>query len=141
MAARTLTLHEKQLLFSAWLPALGKEARRRGYQVKFLELQRSKASAEWNATHCRVCKKHRSDTLHALSHGHKFRAIGIKASLHRLCLAIDLQLWKNGKLLDLSEQYRELGKWWKRQHPLFCWGGDFRNPDGGHFSCQHGGRK
>jgi hypothetical protein len=32
-----------------------------------------------------------------------------------------------------------LGKYWKRQHPLCRWGGDFQ--DGNHYSLEHEGVK
>ena len=66
--------------------------------------------------------------------------VGIRNSLHRLSLAIDIRLFRedNGvyKYLTDSEDYRTLGEWWEGQHPLARWGGRFSKPDGGHFSFE-----
>ena len=52
----------------------------------------------------------------------------------------DLILFRDGAPCWDSEDYRELGDFWKSLDPLCRWGGDFRNPDGGHFSIAHQGR-
>ena len=65
---------------------------------------------------------------------------GIKTSLHTQRLAIDLNLFADGRLLTDTEDYRDLGEWWETEFaPLACWGGRFG--DGNHFSFTHGGRK
>ena len=66
---------------------------------------------------------------------------GIENSLHRLRLAIDLNLFKNGDFLIRSEDYAPLGEYWKSLHSEFRWGGDFDKPDGNHFSMEHEGVK
>jgi hypothetical protein len=58
-------------------------------------------------------------------------------SLHGLRLAVDFNLFRNGKFLPSTEAHRPLGEWWERQHPLCRWGGRFN--DGGHYSITHGG--
>jgi hypothetical protein len=142
-----MTLGEKQELFMRLLPRLIGHALILGFQIRGGELLRFEAQARWNATHCRVCKQAKSDIRHTRTYDtryrrkhHRFRAIGIVKSLHRLKLAIDLILFKNGKPCWKSEQYRDLGTYWKSLNPLCRWGGDFRNPDGGHFSLNHQGR-
>ncbi len=60
-------------------------------------------------------------------------------SAHKLRLAIDLNLFKNGEYLEQSEDYRPLGEWWEQQHPFARWGGRF--DDGNHFSFEHNGVK
>lgn len=63
-------------------------------------------------------------------------------SLHYSGLAVDLNMYRGGEYLTASEDYRPLGEQWKMLHPLARWGGDFRGqPDGNHFSFEHGGRK
>ena len=62
-------------------------------------------------------------------------------SLHYLGLAKDFVMYRDGKYLQDTEDYRFLGDLWKSFNPLCCWGGDFRNKDGCHFSMAHGGRK
>jgi hypothetical protein len=65
--------------------------------------------------------------------------MGISKSVHLHGLAIDLLLYKNGKYLENTEDYRELGEWWEKIHPLARWGGRFK--DGNHFSFEWEGRK
>ena len=60
-------------------------------------------------------------------------------SAHKLRLAIDLNLFKDGEFLEQSEDHRPLGEWWEQQHPLARWGGRFN--DGNHYSFEHNGVK
>ena len=60
-------------------------------------------------------------------------------SCHKLKLAIDLNLFKDGKFITTTEGHRELGEWWEAQHPLNCWGGRFN--DGNHYSMTFEGAK
>lgn len=65
---------------------------------------------------------------------------GIKNSLHCDRLAIDINLFRDGKYLTRTEAYRDLGEWWEKlDPPNTCWGGRFS--DGNHFSYAHAGRK
>lgn len=65
---------------------------------------------------------------------------GISNSLHTKKLAIDLNLFINGKYMTSSEDYKVLGDYWKSLHPENAWGGDFKGrPDGNHFSRRHRG--
>lgn len=57
-----------------------------------------------------------------------------KYSKHYKRLAIDLNLFKDGKWLRESEDHRPLGEFWKTLDPDASWGGDFKNKDGGHYS-------
>jgi hypothetical protein len=63
--------------------------------------------------------------------GHK------KNSNHYIRLAIDLNLFKDGKYLTSTEDHRELGEFWESLGG--CWGGRF--DDGNHYSIEHNGRK
>ena len=58
-------------------------------------------------------------------------------STHRFRLAVDLNLFKDGKYLKATEEYRELGEWWEQQHPLAKWGGRFM--DGNHYAFEWNG--
>ena len=67
---------------------------------------------------------------------------GIANSLHTKRLAIDFNVFVDGKYLTKSEDLRELGEYWKSLNPKNAWGGDFKtNPDGNHFSQSYGGVK
>lgn len=63
------------------------------------------------------------------------RGYGHPKSGHKLRLAIDLNLFKDGELLTTTESHRVLGEFWKRQGG--AWGGDF--DDGNHYSLEHQG--
>lgn len=60
-------------------------------------------------------------------------------SAHKIRLAIDLNLFKNGELLEASEDHRPLGEWWEAQGSDHRWGGRF--DDGNHYSFEHEGVK
>ncbi|MEO0166595.1 MAG: M15 family metallopeptidase [candidate division WOR-3 bacterium] len=59
-------------------------------------------------------------------------------SNHYIRLAIDLNLFKDGKYLTQTEDHKLLGEYWESLHPLCRWGGRFR--DGNHYSLEHEGR-
>lgn len=115
-----LTLRQKQSLFAMLVADLIHHAYASGYEVTFGETYRSREEAE------RLAKAGK----------------GIKNSLHTQRLAVDLNLFKDGKYLISTEAYRSLGEWWELQsgpdHEC-CWGGHFG--DGNHFSIAYGGRK
>lgn len=73
--------------------------------------------------------------------GHAYRCedcgIGRARSLHKLRLAIDINLWKDGQYLTRSEDYHEMGVWWESIGG--SWGGRYN--DGNHFSFAWGGRR
>ena len=64
---------------------------------------------------------------------------GIKNSLHGQRLAIDLNLFIDGKYQTSSDAYKEIGEHWEFLGG--SWGGRFNRPDGNHFSLQYGGRR
>ena len=70
-------------------------------------------------------------------------ALGIKQgygaanSCHKLRLAIDLNLFKGGKYLTGTDDYRPLGEFWESIGG--SWGGRFQ--DGNHFSLEHEGKR
>ena len=72
-------------------------------------------------------------------------AVGIKMgyghpkSAHKQRLAIDLNLFLDGKFQQSTESHRQLGEWWEEQHPLARWGGRFK--DGNHYSFEYDGIK
>lgn len=76
------------------------------------------------------------------------KGYGHSKSAHKQRLAIDLNLFKDGKFLVASEEHKFLGTYWKTLHPLNRWGGDFTKtvngetiptPDGNHYSQERAG--
>jgi hypothetical protein len=62
---------------------------------------------------------------------------GRAKSAHKNKLAIDLNLFKDGRYLDKTEDHEPIGKYWESLH-MFCkWGGRFQ--DGNHYSMIHQG--
>ena len=64
-------------------------------------------------------------------------AYGSKNSNHKLRLAGDLNLFKDGVFLTKTEDHRPLGEQWEKMGG--AWGGRFN--DGNHYSLEHNGRK
>jgi hypothetical protein len=62
-------------------------------------------------------------------------------SLHYIGLAKDINLFKNGVFLTKTEDHKEFGDYWKTLDTENCWGGDFTNKDGCHYSIKYGGKK
>lgn len=112
-----LTLRQKQSKFARMLAILIQEFTMRGYEITLGEAYRSPQEAE------RLAKLGK----------------GISNSLHTSRLAIDINLFKNGRHLSSTEAHREIGEWWERQGG--SWGGRFSRQDGGHYSLEHNGVK
>lgn len=113
-----LSLWEKQTLLMRLLPRLLDRAHELGYQVTGGDLYR--------------------DPRVFGAAGDK-QGYGASYSLHKERLAVDLNLFRDGRYLTTSEQHRPLGEFWEALHPLTCWGGRFN--DGNHYSIAHDGRK
>lgn len=113
-----MTLGQKQRLFARLVPRLIDWAHLNGYEITFGDAYRSP----------RV-----------------FGDVGVKqgygraSSLHKQRLAIDLNLFKDGKYLQKTEDHKPLGEFWESLHPLCSWGGRFN--DGNHYSLTHAGRR
>lgn len=56
---------------------------------------------------------------------------GIVKSLHCSRLALDINLFKNGKYLSSTEAHRQFGEIWEGLHPNNRWGGRYK--DGNHY--------
>lgn len=112
-----MTLRQKQSLFIRLLAELIDFAYEEGYELTGGELWRSSFEA-----------KRLADS-----------GIGIKNSLHCDRLAIDLNLFKNGKFLPNTDDHLILGMFWESLHPDCRWGGHFS--DGNHYSITDSGRK
>ena len=76
-----------------------------------------------------------------LTYGDAYRSpkvtYGHSNSLHRRRLAIDFNLFKNGRYLDETEDHQPLGEYWESIGG--SWGG--RYSDGNHYSLEHQGRQ
>ncbi len=57
-------------------------------------------------------------------------------SYHGKRLAIDINLFKDGKYLDKTEDHEFLGEYWQSLDPLCSWGGHW--DDGNHYSYGEG---
>jgi len=113
-----VTLGEKQRLFARLVGQLIVWAYSRGFELTFGEALRTEAQAAANAA----------------------SGAGISNSLHKIRLAIDMNLFVAGIYQTDSGAYKPLGDYWKSLHPLCRWGGDFvKRPDGNHFSLEHEG--
>jgi hypothetical protein len=115
-----LTLRQKQSLFATACAKLILRANEMGYAVTLGEAWRPPETAALYAKHGK----------------------GIANSLHTQRLAVDLNLFADGKYLSDGTAYRPLGEWWEAQSfdgVECCWGGRFS--DGNHFSFAHQGRK
>lgn len=62
-------------------------------------------------------------------------AYGRRKSLHKVRLAIDLNLFKDGVYLTATEDHQPLGEYWESMGGT--WGGRF--DDGNHYSLTHWG--
>ena len=58
------------------------------------------------------------------------KGYGAANSFHKKRLAIDLNLFKDGKFLSSTEDHRKLGEWWESK--CGTWGGRFK--DANHYS-------
>lgn len=113
-------LEKKQAVFSKKFLQLLDWLFSHGYDVTLGEAWRSEETAEWNAEH----------------------GLGVSNSLHRIRLAVDLNLFRNGVLLRENSDYLPAGVFWESLSDgnyLFCWGGRFGDAD--HFSISHNGVK
>jgi len=113
-----MTLGKQQELFMRLLPRLIDKAHEMGFEIRGGDLYR--------------------DPRVFGSIGEK-KGYGHRNSCHKLKLAIDLNLFKDGRFIQTTEGHRELGEWWEQQHPLCRWGGRFN--DGNHYSLTYNGYK
>lgn len=119
-----MTLNEMQFLFARLVAELLRKAVELGFEVTLGEAYRDPRWAKQLAA----------------------TGAGSVNSLHCEKLAIDLNLFKQRddgsfEYMSRTEEHAPLGAWWKQQHPLCRWGGDFSSrPDGNHYSLAYMGR-
>ena len=113
-----MTLGEKQRLFAKLVPSLIDKAYELGFEVTLGDA-------------------YRDPRLHGAS-GEKI-GYGHPRSCHKLRLALDLNLFKDGVYLTTTEDHSPLGTWWEQQHADCRWGGRFK--DANHYSLEEQGMK
>lgn len=113
-----MTRGDKQRLFARLVPRLIDKAHELGFEVTLGDAYRDPRS------HGKVGER---------------RAYGNSFSCHKVRLALDLNLFRDGVYCTQTEDHRELGEWWEQQHEMACWGGRFN--DGNHYSFTHEGMK
>ena len=70
-----------------------------------------------------------------------FGDVGVKegygraSSLHKMRLAVDFNLFKDGKFLQATDDHKDLGEFWESLGGT--WGGSFN--DGNHYSLKYRG--
>lgn len=111
-----MTLGEKQRLFSQLIAELIQWVYSQGYEVTLGDA-------------------YRDPRLHGQL-GEK-KGYGHRNSNHKQRLALDLNLFKDGKYLSGTEDHRFIGEHWESMHPDARWGGRFN--DGNHYSFEHQG--
>lgn len=67
------------------------------------------------------------------------RGTGIKNSVHRKKLALDIKILRDGKLIWDGDEYRILGEKWESMDEDARWGGRMRRRDIYHYSFIHNG--
>jgi hypothetical protein len=112
---RTMTLSQKQRKFTKLIAQLILWAYDNGYEITFGEAYRTLEQAKRNA----------------------ILGIGSVNSLHTQRLAVDLNLFKDGKWLTATADHKPLGEQWEAMGGT--WGGRFN--DGNHYSLEHNGYK
>lgn len=136
-----MTLGEKQRKFVRMVADLIIYAYDHGYEMSFGEAKRSDEQAEINAMGTNGRKSlclmiERMFPLLAMKIANNVGS-GIRGSLHEVSLAVDLNLFKDGRYLASTEDHRTLGEYWESIGGT--WGGRFN--DGNHYSLEHNGVK
>jgi hypothetical protein len=67
------------------------------------------------------------------------KGYGHASSAHKLRLAEDINLFKDGEYLTKTSDHEFLGIKWESMGG--SWGGRFKNPDGNHYSLEYKGIK
>lgn len=113
-----MTLGQKQRLFTRLISKLIDYAYEQGYELTFGDAYR--------------------DPRVFGNHGEK-KGYSSANSNHKIRLAIDLNLFKDGEYLTKTSDHQALGEYWEAMHEACRWGGRF--DDGNHYSFEHWGRK
>lgn len=139
------TLGQLQREFSVRFAELLHLIQAKGFECTLNEVKRSDEQALINSIGVEGREK-----LAALCRNGGFAALGdaianngknggVLHSVHQLSLAADINLFKDGKYLAMTDDHRVFGEWWEKQHDLARWGG--RWGDGNHYSFEFNGVK
>ena len=112
------TLGQKQRRFTRMIAKLIEYAYDSGYELTFGDA-------------------YRDPRLHGQS-GAK-GGYGSPNSCHKIRLAVDFNLFKDGVWLQQTSDHEPLGLFWENIGG--AWGGRFKNADGNHYSCEHEGNR
>lgn len=84
---------------------------------------------------------YRDPRIHGDFGFNKNKSYSAKKSVHKLRLAVDFNLFVNGKYIQDGNHlvWKELGEYWESLDPDARWGGHFK--DANHFSFTHWGCK
>lgn len=117
-----MTLGQKQRAFAKAFATLVLKAYEMGYEITYGD-------------------GYRSPKVFGAFGDRKKGAYGSRNSLHKLKLAHDINLFKDGEYLQETEDHKPLGEWWLEQygHMGAEWGGDKGRNDGNHYSFGHRG--
>lgn len=126
-----MNLGKKQELFMRLLPLLINKAHQLGFEIRGGDLFRD---SRIHGVFGVGITQHVEKILNLI--GVNF-GYGHKSSCHKLKLAVDLNLTKDGKLITKTSGHKVLGDWWEKQHLDCRWGGRFN--DGNHYSMTHWG--
>lgn len=108
-----LTLRQKQSQFVWMIAELIQFAKINGYELTFGDAYR--------------------DPRVFGAYGEK-KSYSASLSAHKLRLAVDFNLFKDGRYLTSTESHKKLGEFWKSIGGI--WGGDWN--DGNHYSYEEG---
>ena len=67
------------------------------------------------------------------------KGYGRRNSNHKIRLAKDINLFKNGVYMTETNDHAFIGEKWESMHELCKWGGHFN--DGNHYSFEHNGNR
>ncbi|AQZ96547.1 M15 family metallopeptidase [Halopseudomonas phragmitis] len=112
----TETLGQKQRRFTRMIGLLIEYAYQNGYELTFGDAYRDPR------VHGQVGEK---------------KSYSSAGSLHKQRLAVDFNLFRDGRYLTQTEDHRLLGEYWESLGG--AWGGRFN--DGNHYSLEHDGRR
>lgn len=139
------TLRQKQSRFAEGVAIWIQEVYAKKYEITLGEAYRSDEQAEING----LGQGGRAALVLALRGRPQFVPLaekienntgnGIRNSLHQIRLALDFNLFKDGKICDKVEDFKAVGELWEELGIDYRWGGRFGDP--GHISIEHNGVK